>query len=127
MQWLWSSYVQISHHFYSFHQTRLDESKQFISMGLVAAVQKADRRLTLIPVVFILLRIWGTIQFFYSIIVTRSIPNYNECVSNGVSVGFLILGYLQVCKSWDASMKGWEQIAHKFASVRTHLMHLTIM
>jgi len=80
------SYVQISHHFYSFHQTRRDESKQFISMGLVAVVQKADRRLTLIPVIFILLRIWGTIQFFYSIIVSRSgsITTYKECVSNGV-------------------------------------------
>jgi len=79
------SYVQISHHFYSFHQTRRDESKQFISMGLVAVVQKADRRLTLIPVIFILLRIWGTIQFFYSLIVSLSgsITTYKEllCLS----------------------------------------------
>jgi len=79
------------------HQTRFGKSERYISSGLVAVVQKADRKFTLIPVVFILLRIWGTIQFFYSIVVTRSIPNYNECVSNGVSIGFLILGYLQVC------------------------------
>lgn len=39
----------------------------FITRSSLLAAHKADRKLTFIPVVFILLRIWGTIRFFFFI------------------------------------------------------------
>ena len=36
----------------------------FLTVKSKEVVKKADRKLTFIPVVFILLRIWGTIRFF---------------------------------------------------------------
>ena len=73
----------------------------------MASVQKADRKLTFIPIMFIFLRIWGTIQFFYSIIVSPYLylckvppvyPHHTPaCAPWDVFVGFMILGYLQVC------------------------------
>lgn len=72
---------------------------------MMASVQKADRKLTFIPIMFILLRIWGTIQFFYSIIVSPYLckvppvyPHHTPaCVPENVFRGFMILGYFQVC------------------------------
>ena len=78
----------------SIHQTQRVESRQLLSSGLVTAVQKADRKLTFIPIIFILLRIWGTIQFFYSIGVSKYTKS--QCVPEGVFYRYLVLGYLQV-------------------------------
>ena len=78
----------------SIHQTQRVESRQFLSSGLVTAVQRADRKLTFIPIIFILLRIWGTIQFFYSIVVIKYTKG--QCVPGWVFYGYLVLGYLQV-------------------------------
>ena len=36
----------------------------FLTIRSIEVVRKADRKLMFIPVVFILLRIWGTIRFF---------------------------------------------------------------
>ena len=36
----------------------------FLTLKSIEVVKKADRKLTFIPVVFILLRMWGTIRFF---------------------------------------------------------------
>ena len=88
-----------------FIQKRISESSQYLSPEVVVAVLKADRKLTSIPVMFILLRIWGTIQFFYSIAVSPHLckvpPEYPHhipvCAPWGVFVGFMVLGYLQVC------------------------------
>ena len=35
----------------------------FLTLRSIEVVKKADRKLTFIPVVFIMLRIWGTIRF----------------------------------------------------------------
>ena len=48
-------------------QTRIGEEHNYLSSGLVAAVRKADSKLVFIPVMFVLLRMWGTIQFFYAV------------------------------------------------------------
>ena len=71
----------------------------------MATVQKADRKLTFIPVMFIFLRIWGTIQFFYSIGVSHHLcmvpPEYHHhtpvCAPEDIFIGFVVLGYFQVC------------------------------
>lgn len=41
-----------------------------------------------------MLRIWGSLQLIYSLIVERYI--YCGCAPNGVALGFKILGILQV-------------------------------
>ncbi len=75
-------------------QTKIGESENILSAGLVSVVKKADRKLTFIPIVFVLLRMWGTIQFFYSLAVARYIKC--ACTTPGISLGFELLGYLQV-------------------------------
>ena len=52
-----------------------------------------QHRLLLIPIMFIVLRMWGTIQFFFSLVAT----GHGKCVSNSVNTVFIFLGVLQVC------------------------------
>lgn len=64
-----------------------------LSVGVMAAIQQVDRKLIFIPVVFLLLRIWGTIQF----IVSSSIhKDHSNCVSHGAFIILYILSYFQV-------------------------------
>ena len=53
-----------------------------------------ERRLLLIPIVFILLRMWGTIQFFFSL--ATSDLNQDGCVPYWVATVYHVLGVLQV-------------------------------
>ena len=61
---------------------------------VVSAMQRADKKLTFIPMVYILLRMWGTIQFIYAISVSKL--TYFGCVPEGYAVGFTFLAYMQV-------------------------------
>jgi len=90
----------------SIHQTQGVESRQFLSSGLVTAVQRADRKLTFIPIMFILLRIWGTIQFFYSILVSIFYRN-GQCVPEWAFNGYLVLGYMQVSTALQNTRDYW--------------------
>ena len=56
---------------------------------------EVKQRLLLIPLMFILLRIWGTMQFFYSLIKSGSI--HKGCVSIADAKTFYVLGIAQVC------------------------------
>ena len=69
-------------------------SYQFIGETTVAAVRRADRKLTFIPVVFILLRLWGTAQFIYASSVYH--VTYFGCVPKSYAVGFTFFAYMQV-------------------------------
>ena len=53
-----------------------------------------EKRLLAIPLLFILLRIWGTLQFFYSLAVASQ--NHAGCIPNTVRNAFMIIGILQV-------------------------------
>jgi formaldehyde-activating enzyme involved in methanogenesis len=55
---------------------------------------QVESRLLLIPVIFILLRMWGTIQFFFSLAVADSVDN--GCVPKSTHIAFYVLGILQV-------------------------------
>lgn len=44
--------------------TGIASGSHFLTLKSIEVVKKADRKLTFIPVVFILLRMWGTIRFF---------------------------------------------------------------
>ena len=54
-----------------------------------------ESRLLAIPIIFILLRMWGTIQFFFSLAVADSIQNGG--IPNSIHIVFFVLGILQVC------------------------------
>lgn len=51
-------------------------------------------RLLSIPIVFLLLRIWGTAQFFYSLSLNQDVQ---KCISHSMWNVFFVLGILQVC------------------------------
>ena len=55
---------------------------------------QVESRLLAIPVIFILLRMWGTIQFFFSMAVADSVKY--GCVSKSTHIAFFVLGILQV-------------------------------
>ena len=60
----------------------------------VAMAENVEKRLLYIPLVFILLRIWGSIQFFFSLAVSND--NLDGCIPNVVHTVFFVLGILQV-------------------------------
>ena len=62
-------------------------------------MEKVERRLIFIPGFFLALRIWGTVQFFYSIGVSHHHDKHDAgCIPMRIHIGFQILGYLQVRK-----------------------------
>jgi G protein-coupled receptor 157 len=75
-------------------ETREAGSYQLVGESTVTAMQRADKKLTFIPVVFILLRIWGTAQFLYATSVEKLM--YLGCVPNEYAAGFTFLAYVQV-------------------------------
>lgn len=76
-------------------QTKGTGSYHFISATTVSTMQTADKKLTFIPIVFILLRMWGTMQLFYALIQTHNI--YYGCIPHKDWIGFAFFAYLQVC------------------------------
>ena len=62
----------------------------FLTVDSVEVVKKTDRKLTFIPVVFILLRIWGTIRFF------RLLACLPKCQHTGPRPAYTWLEILQV-------------------------------
>ncbi len=55
---------------------------------------QVESRLLAIPIIFILLRMWGTIQFFFSLAVADHVND--GCVPNSTHIAFFVLGILQV-------------------------------
>ena len=55
---------------------------------------QVESRLLAIPIFFILLRMWGTIQFFFSLAVADQ--EKDGCVPNNIHIAFFVLGILQV-------------------------------
>ena len=65
--------------------------------NLVEVVKKAERKLTFIPVLFILLRMWGTLQFVFSIVVKESrLVDPTGCISTATYYVYLIITCAQV-------------------------------
>ena len=66
---------------------------------MVAAVRKADSKLVFIPMVFVLLRMWGTLEFFYTIALPK-LPAYEDgpkvCIHSNYYHGLVFLGVMQV-------------------------------
>lgn len=60
--------------------------------GGVAAMRQVDQKLIFIPVVFLLLRVWGTLQFIVSFSISI---HHCYCVSHDAHIILSILAYLQ--------------------------------
>jgi len=58
---------------------------------------RVNKILVFIPVLFIILRVWATVQYFFSVYVSRyhAIDN-GRCIPAGLKVVHVILGVLQV-------------------------------
>jgi hypothetical protein len=59
-------------------------------------VVSVETRLLLIPALFILLRFWGTLQFFVSLGTSSKINPDTGCVPATLNTVFKVLGILQV-------------------------------
>ena len=57
---------------------------------------RVERKMIYIPVLFLLLRMWGTIDFFLNISMEAIDPSENGCILKGFHTANLVLGYLQV-------------------------------
>ena len=56
---------------------------------------RIERRLLAIPLLYLLLRIWGTLQFFYSLGASRY--QVGLCVPVNVQKAYAFFGIMQVC------------------------------
>ena len=74
------------------HPPTPEDSRQISPQGESRADVK--QRLLLIPILFILLRIWGTLQFFFALVKSREVQE--RCVSKGTYSSFLMLSIAQV-------------------------------
>ena len=64
-----------------------------LSTGRATAIRQIDQKLIFIPVMFILLRIWGSVQF---IVISTVSVHHCQCVSHVSYIILYILAYLQV-------------------------------
>ena len=65
-----------------------------LNAGLLAILRRSDKKLIAVPILFVLLRCWGTIHFFFSMIVDRYV--HNGCTSAVLAYIFMVLGVMQV-------------------------------
>ena len=70
------------------------QSRDQVNPKLVPKLNVAEKRLLAIPLLYIFLRMWGTLQFFYSLGVSGTINN--GCIPQQVHDIFFTLGVLQV-------------------------------
>jgi hypothetical protein len=80
-------FMQLTQHYPRYLNQDADLQQQ---LQIVAG----NKRFLYIPAFFLFLRLWGTIQFFYSIGVSKR--NLDGCLPKDVHLGFYILGIVQV-------------------------------
>ena len=61
-------------------------------------LKQVEKKLYWIPVAFIILRMWGTLQFIFSIFVfaTKAVNSTTGCVPKGIYYVYKILAVIQV-------------------------------
>ena len=65
-------------------------------MNVAPKAGRVDVRLLAIPVFYIVCRMWGTLQFFFSLSVSSQI--HDGCVTSGIHWAFRLFGYFQVSR-----------------------------
>ncbi|XP_019849009.1 PREDICTED: probable G-protein coupled receptor 157 isoform X2 [Amphimedon queenslandica] len=89
---------------------REGQHKSELAMDMLAkkSMKQIEFKLFLIPVAFILLRMWGTLQFFFSIIVFHGgqslVDTKTGCVPDGVYYTYKVLAVFQ---SFGDGGQGW--------------------
>ncbi len=63
-------------------------------LSLDHRVVHVEKRLLCIPLLLVILRVWGTLQFFFSLAVSGT--NHDGCIPHAVQTIFVILGLFQV-------------------------------
>jgi len=66
----------------------------YLRVGENPAVEEVHKRLLYIPLFFLVLRMWGTLQLFFSLGVANE--NQNGCIPKPIQTIFFIFGILQV-------------------------------
>ena len=75
--------------------TEIQAAEEKAKLG--AAFAEVERRMNLIPLVFLLIRVWDIIQFVTSLIVSNmGLVDENGCTSDGIKTFYLVIGALQV-------------------------------
>ena len=82
--------LRYSNNIYSFPSQSHDK----INPQMVPKVGTVEKRLLAIPLLYIFLRMWGTLQFFYSLGVSGTI--HKGCIPKPVQIIFFVFGILQV-------------------------------
>ena len=57
---------------------------------------RVNKILVFIPVLFIILRVWATVQYFFSVYASYHAVNNGRCIPEGLEVVHVVLGVLQV-------------------------------
>jgi G protein-coupled receptor 157 len=84
MTYVWISVVYVA--------IRLKVSHKVKKMNTTTTAGQVERRLLAIPILYIVCRMWGTLQFFFSLSVSIS----EGCVSHPIHLAFRLFGYFQV-------------------------------
>ena len=72
-------------------KSRLEKEGDSVALPRIVTVEK---RLLAIPIMYIVLRMWGTTQFFFSLAVSGT--NVAGCIPSSVKIVYTVLGILQV-------------------------------
>ena len=66
--------------------------------GVASLLQRVERKMFAIPVMFIVLRMWGTIQFLITIVVFNdgTVDKHTGCMPDGLYYVYYALAILQV-------------------------------
>ena len=86
----------------------------FITVSSVEVAKRADQKLILIPLVFILVRVWGTIRFF------RFLACLPDCQNTGPSNALPVLVILQVIVTAGPFSLPCEMLYARLSSVRIY-------
>ena len=87
---------QVNKIFFLQSQEIIGESPDLSHSRLATSTKTVDKRLLAIPILYIILRMWGTLQFFYSLAVAGTQNQQPGCIPQMVQVGYFIFGLLQV-------------------------------
>ena len=68
------------------------------SASIKVKMRVAKQTLVFIPILFILLRMWCTLQYFYVVYLANNAENNDWCIPVGLKDGHFVLGILQVIR-----------------------------
>lgn len=91
------------------HARTHTQSKKAITAGSSSRphLARVEKRLLAIPLLYILLRVWGTLQFIFSIAVDHT--NTYGCIPETVQRAYFVFGILQVRKCMYNGTTQWQE------------------